>query len=159
MSTSDMNNVSIIGRLVRKPDLKYTATGSPVAQFDIANNSVYYTKDKVKKEECSFFRIVVWGKIAEVCNQYLDKGKQVAVHGHLRQSRWENNEGQTRSKIEIVAKDIQFLGSPQNNKPEPVNEPEPDFTNTVFPENDDGITFDYPEPEKNLFNTSDEIIE
>ena len=71
MAGNDLNTVSIIGRLVRDPDLRYTPAGAAVTSFDIATNRTYYYKNRAKQEEVSYFRVVVWNKMAEICNQYL----------------------------------------------------------------------------------------
>ena len=112
MGKRDMNRVDIIGRLTSDPELKYTPAGTPVCNFSIANNDSY-TKDGQKIEKVSFFSVIAWTKLAELCGQYLSKGKQIALGGRLQQRRWEY-EGKKHSKIEIIAADIQFLGSPSN---------------------------------------------
>jgi len=109
---SDINKVFIIGRLTRDSELKYTTNGTAVAKFSIAANR--YAKDR---EEVSFFDVTVWSKQAESLNPYLTKGKQVAIEGELRQERWEKD-GQARSRVEIVARQIQLVGS-KDDKSEP----------------------------------------
>jgi single-strand DNA-binding protein len=105
---ADVNYVILIGRLTRDAELKYTSGGMAVCKFSLA-------VDKRKKQgeqwvdEVSFFDIVLWGKIGESLNQYLVKGKQIAVEGELHQNRWEQD-GQARSKIEIMANNVQLLG-------------------------------------------------
>jgi len=106
---ADINRVIIVGRLTRNAELKYTNSGSAVSRFGIAVNQ-RRKKDDQWVDEAHFFDVVVWGKTAESLNQYLLKGKQVGVEGQLRQDRWEQ-EGQSRSKVEIVATNIQLLGS------------------------------------------------
>ncbi len=105
---NDINRVILVGRLVRDAELKYTNSGFAVGKFSIAVNRRRKSGDQWV-EEANFFDIVVWGKTAEALNQYLVKGKQVAIDGELRQNRWEQ-EGQTRSKVEISANNIQLLG-------------------------------------------------
>jgi single-strand DNA-binding protein len=106
---ADINRVILVGRLTRNAELKYTNNGSAVSRFGIAINQ-RRKKDDQWVDEAHFFDVVVWGKTAESLNQYLLKGKQVGVEGQLRQDRWEQ-EGQSRSKVEIVATNIQLLGS------------------------------------------------
>lgn len=108
MST-DINNITIIGRLTRDPDFKQTHGGTFFVSFGIAVNK-NYTKDGEKKEEVSFFDCTAWGKLAEIINEYCKKGKQVAIGGRLKQERWENEGGEKRSKVGIVVEDLQMLG-------------------------------------------------
>lgn len=105
---ADVNHVTLIGRLTRDADLKYTSSGMAVCKFAIAVNKRRKNGDQWV-EEANFFDIVLWGRSGESLNQYLVKGKQIAVEGELRQNRWEQD-GQARSKIEIVATNIQLLG-------------------------------------------------
>lgn len=105
---SDINTVIIIGRLTRDAELKYTNTGVAVCKFSIAVNRRRKSGD-TWVEDVNFFDVVVWGKTGEALNQYLVKGKQVAIEGELRQNRWEQD-GQPRSKVEISTNNIQLLG-------------------------------------------------
>ncbi len=105
---ADINHVVIVGRLTRDAELKYINTGTAVSKFSIAINK----RKKVNEqwvEEAHFFNIVLWGKVAEALDPYLKKGKQVGIDGELRQNRWEQD-GQSRSRVEIVANNIQLLG-------------------------------------------------
>jgi len=106
---ADINRVILVGRLTRNAELKYTNNGSAVSRFGIAINQ-RRKKDDQWVDEAHFFDVVVWGKTAESLTQYLLKGKQVGVEGQLRQDRWEQ-EGQSRSKVKIVATNIMLLGS------------------------------------------------
>jgi single-strand DNA-binding protein len=107
---ADINHVVLIGRLTRDAELKYTPQGQPVSKFAVAVNRGVKKGDKWE-EEANFFDIVLWGKRGESLNQYLLKGKQVGVDGELRQERWNDRDsGQSRSKIEIIANDINLLG-------------------------------------------------
>ena len=105
---TDLNHVALIGRLTRDAELKYTASNLAVCKFSIANNQ-RRKKDNAWTDEAHFFDVTLWGKTAESLHKYLVKGKQVAVDGQLRQSRWEKD-GQTRSRVEINATNIQLLG-------------------------------------------------
>lgn len=104
------NRVILMGNLTRDPELRYTSGGTAVANFSLAVNRRFKTDDEVR-EEVDFFDIVVWGKQAENCSEYLSKGRPVLVEGRLQQNRWETSEGQKRSKVEVVANTVQFLGS------------------------------------------------
>lgn len=104
---SDLNSVSLIGRLTADPQMSYLPTGMPVVTFSIANN--YYVQNK--ENEVNYFDITAFGKLAETVNTYLRKGKQIAVHGTIRQERWQDKEtGGNRSKIKIIMRDMQMLG-------------------------------------------------
>ena len=106
---ADINHVVLVGRLTRDAELKYTNTGFPVAKLGIAINR-RRKKDETWVEEAHFFNVTVFGKTAESLQPYLTKGKQVGIEGELRQSRWEQN-GQPRSSVDIIANNIQLLGS------------------------------------------------
>ena len=105
---ADVNSVVIVGRLTRDAELKYTTGGTAVSKLGIAVNK------RVKKgdewtEQASFFDVTLWGKMAEGLNQYLVKGKQIAIEGELEQERWEKD-GQAHSKVTITASNVQLLG-------------------------------------------------
>jgi single-strand DNA-binding protein len=105
------NCVNLIGNLTRDPELRYTPQGKAVCEFSIAINSSYVNKASgMKVEEVTFIEIVAWGKTAEVCAEYLKKGRPVYVLGRLKQDRWESPEGKNMSKIRVVAENVQFLG-------------------------------------------------
>lgn len=108
----DLNSVILIGRLTRDAELKYTSGGMAVCKFAIAVNR-RRKQGEQWVDEASFFDIVLWGKSGESLNQYLVKGKQVAVEGELHQNRWEQD-GQNRSKIVINADSVQLLGGDKN---------------------------------------------
>lgn len=101
------NKIILIGNLTRDPELRYTPQGTAVASFRIAVNSRYKQSDELKSETL-FIDIVVFGKQAESCSQYLSKGKSVLVEGRLHERRWES-EGQQRSKVEVIANTVRFL--------------------------------------------------
>ncbi len=105
---NDINIVTLVGRLTRDSELKYTNSGTAVCKFSLAVNRKKRSGDQWT-DEVSYFDVVLWGKQGEALQQYLGKGKQVAVSGELRQNRWEQ-EGQSRSKVEIIANNLQLLG-------------------------------------------------
>ncbi|MDR2149444.1 MAG: single-stranded DNA-binding protein [Spirochaetaceae bacterium] len=105
----DLNHVVLIGRLTRDAELKYTANGQAVCKFSIAVNRRRKNGDQWV-DEANFFDIVLWGRQGEALNQYLVKGKLVGIDGELRQDRWEQD-GQNRSKVEIIANNLQLLGT------------------------------------------------
>ncbi|MDR1025175.1 MAG: single-stranded DNA-binding protein [Treponema sp.] len=104
----DLNHVVLIGRLTRDAELKYTSGGQAVCKFSIAVNRRRKNGDQWE-DEASFFDIVLWGRQGEALNQYLLKGKMVGIEGELRQDRWQQD-GQNRSRVEIVANNLQLLG-------------------------------------------------
>jgi len=113
---NDINQVTLVGRLTRDAELKYTGGGTAVCKFSIALNRSRKNGDQWQ-EEAHFFDIVLWGRQGEAIQQYLTKGKQIAVQGELRQNRWEKD-GQQRSKVEITAQNVQLLGGPSGNRNE-----------------------------------------
>jgi single-strand DNA-binding protein len=104
------NKAILMGNLTRDPELRSTPSGAPVCHFDLALNRVYTTQAGDRKEEVCYLTVVVWGKQGEHCAQYLKKGRGAHVEGHLQQRTWTTPEGQKRSKIEVVAERVQFLG-------------------------------------------------
>jgi len=99
------NKIILIGNLTKDPELRYSPQGTPVSSFTIAVNSNFKSGDQ---KETLFIDVVVFGKTAEACGQYLSKGRPVLVEGRLRERRWEY-EGQRRSKCEVVAQTVRFL--------------------------------------------------
>lgn len=106
--------VIILGNLTRSPELKYTPSGTPVASLGLAANHKYKKGDELKEEVC-FVDVVVFGKQAENVAQYTDKGDSILVEGRLQQRRWETEDGQKRSKHEIVAGFIKFIRTKRHN--------------------------------------------
>jgi single-strand DNA-binding protein len=105
----DINHVVLVGRLTKDPELTYTQSGAAVCRFSIAvNRSSGQSTDG--DGSANFFNIVAWNKTAEICNQYLSKGRQVAIDGRLQQRRWEGSDGVKRNTVEIVANNVQFFG-------------------------------------------------
>lgn len=101
------NRIILIGNLTKDPELRYTPQGTPVASFRIAVNTRYKQSDE-SREDTLFIDIVTFGKQAETCSQYLNKGKSVLVEGRLQERRWES-EGQQKSKFEVIAQTVRFL--------------------------------------------------
>lgn len=122
---SDINSVALVGRLTRDAEIRYTSAGTAVSKLSIANNTGYGDKKQV-----NFFNLVLWGKTAESLNQYLKKGKQIAVRGELRQNKWEQD-GQTRSTVEINVSDIQLLGSKEAYPPDHKDPASPQFEDDI----------------------------
>jgi len=106
------NKVILIGNLTRDPELRYTPQGTSVCNFGIAVNRKYKQGEEMK-EEVTFINIVVFGKQADTCGQYLNKGSSVLIEGRLQERRWETEDGQKRSKHEVVAQNIRFMSKKQ----------------------------------------------
>ena len=106
---ASLNKVMLIGNLTRDPELRYIPSGSAVASFTMAMNRVYKLQTGEKKEETSFVRVVVWGRMAEVCGEYLKKGVPVFVEGRLQSRSWDGPDGQKRNTMEVIAANVQFL--------------------------------------------------
>jgi len=104
-----VNRVILIGRLVDAPTLRYVGNGKAVADFRLAVDRPYKNRDGERQTD--FINIVAWGKQAENCANYLDKGRQVAVDGRLEISRWQDQQGNNRYTPQVVAQSVQFLGN------------------------------------------------
>jgi single-strand DNA-binding protein len=108
-----VNKVILVGNLGRDPEIRYTQSGQAVANFTLATSESYTSRDGKREERTEWHRIVVWGKTAENCAQYLAKGRTVYVEGRLQTREWEDKEGQKRRTTEVVAQTVQFLGGPR----------------------------------------------
>ena len=104
-----LNRVLLIGNLTKDPELRYTPSGTPVANLRLAVNTIYKDQAGQRKEETCFVTVVVWSRQAEICHQYLKKGRPVFIEGRLMYRTWEA-EGKTRSTMEVRADRVQFLG-------------------------------------------------
>lgn len=105
---TSFNKVILMGNLTRDPEVRYTPNGIAVANFAIAVNRKYKQGDETR-EEVSYIDIVVFGKQAESCGQYINKGDSVLIDGRLQQRRWETEDGQKRNKVEVVAQSVNFM--------------------------------------------------
>ena len=106
-----VNKVILVGRLGQNPEVRYTPSGAAVANFSVATNESWNDKAGQKQERTEWHRVVVWGKLAELCNQYLQKGRQVYLEGRLQTRQWQDKDNQTRYTTEIQAQTVQFLGA------------------------------------------------
>lgn len=107
---SSLNKAQLIGNLGAKPEVKYTPSGTAVAELRIATSERYTDKSGEKVEKTEWHRVVVWDKLAENCAKYLDKGRSVYVEGKIQTRKWQDKEGTDRYTTEIVAHDVKFLG-------------------------------------------------
>lgn len=110
---ADVNRVFLAGNLTRDPEVRYTPSGTAVADLGLAINERYKSKDGTWEEKTVFVDVVVWGRQAETSGEYLYKGSPVLVEGRLQLDQWENQQGEKRSKIRVRADRVQFLGSPR----------------------------------------------
>lgn len=147
---NDINVVVLVGRLTRDCEHKTTTGGTSVCRFSVAVNRRKKTGDNWS-DEVNYFDVVLWGKSADSLRPYLTKGRQVSIEGELRQNRWEQD-GQSRSKVEVFANNVQLLSNPgapdgapkeyQNPSSDSRNAvPEPDFGPEAFEENESDIPF------------------
>ena len=107
----DLNKAMIIGNLTRDPEMRTTPNGQQVANFGVATNRQWKNQQGETQEQAEFHNIVVWGKLAEICNQYLAKGRRAYFEGRLQTDTWEAQDGSKRSKTQIVADDMILLDS------------------------------------------------
>jgi single-strand DNA-binding protein len=110
-----VNKVILIGNLGKDPEFKYTPGGQPVATFSLATTERFSDKNGQRQEKTEWHNIVAWGKLAELVNQYLKKGRSAYIEGKLTTRSWDDKDGNKRYKTEIVANTIQFLGSTSGN--------------------------------------------
>ena len=145
-----LNKVMLIGRLGRDPELKYTQGGQSVVKFSLATDESWTDKSGEKKTRTEWHNIVVWGKLGEICNQYLKKGRLVYVEGRIQTRQWEDQSGNKRSTTEIVLNDMSILeargggegGHPAGSYPEPAAEPRRDeIVVSDAPITDDDVPF------------------
>jgi single-strand DNA-binding protein len=115
---NNLNSILLEGNLVADPDLRYTPKGAAVCSFCVATNR-YFKKEEELQKEVSYFDVTTWNRLAEVCNEYLTKGRGVRVVGRLKQDRWEDAEGKTRSKVHVVAEHVEFKPKFKNDGAEP----------------------------------------
>ena len=110
-----VNKVILVGNLGRDAELKFTAGGQPVSSFSLATTEKYTSKDGEKKETTEWHRIVLWGKTAEVLQEYLVKGKQIYVEGKLSTREWQDKDGNKRKSTEVNAQRVVLLGGGRGN--------------------------------------------
>jgi single-strand DNA-binding protein len=109
--SGSVNKVILIGRLGKDPEVKYTPSGAPVAKFTMATDEVFKDRAGEQQRRTEWHTIVAWNKLAEICGQYLTKGKQVYIEGSIRSRQWEDQSGNKRTAYEIVAREMKMLGS------------------------------------------------
>ncbi len=136
-----VNKVILIGNLGRDPELRYTKNGQAVANFSLATSEQWNSKDGNREERTEWHRIVAWAKTAELCAQYLSKGRTAYIEGSLRTREWEDRDGNKRQTTEIHAQTVQFLGGPRGSKGQGSEGPGGDFSGGDAPPAGDDIPF------------------
>ncbi len=131
-----MNKAIVLGHLGSAPELRYTQGGTAVTNFSIATNERWTDSDGEQQERTEWHRVVVWGRQAENCEKYLDKGSQILVEGRLQTNEWEDREGNPRKTTEIIAQRVQFLKGTKQVKGQA-----PQSKNDSEPYDDDDIPF------------------
>ena len=116
---SGYNQVIVLGNLGKDPEVKYTPGGKDVANFSVAVNESWTDKSGQKQERVEWVRVVVWDKLAELCGEYLAKGRQAMVVGRLQTREWNNKEGVKQYTTEVVATTVQFLGGKEGGSKRP----------------------------------------
>ncbi len=111
---ANLNRVLLIGNLTRDPEVRYTPKGTAVTEIGLAVNRIYSGEDGEKKEETTFVDVTLWARQAEIAGQYLKKGRPVFIEGRLQLDSWDDKQtGQKRSRLRVVAENLQLLGSRQ----------------------------------------------
>ena len=108
---ASLNKVMLIGNLGKDPEMRYTANGKAVATFSVACGRVFNGADGERREETDWFNIVTWDKLAELCSQFLQKGRKAYIEGRLHTRSWEGQDGQKRYTTEVIAQTVLFLDS------------------------------------------------
>ena len=111
-----MNKIIVIGNLGRDPEMRYTPNGQSVTTFSVASSRRYTTADGERREETEWFNVSAWGRLADICSQYLTKGQQVYVEGRLRSRTYQGQDGQTRVSLDVNLTEMQMLGRRGDNE-------------------------------------------
>jgi single-strand DNA-binding protein len=149
---SGVNKVILVGNLGSDPELRHTPSGTPVANFRMATNEVFTNREGKREERTEWHRIVAFGRLAEICGQYLKKGRQVYVEGRLRTRDWEDQSGNRRFTTEVTATQMVMLGragdagfvpgeAPQQSPPDDVQDSPDDVQAPAGGGEDDDLPF------------------
>ncbi len=111
-----LNKVQIIGRLGRDPEMRYTPQGTPVTNFSVATGGKWTDRNGNERDDTEWFRVEAWNRLAETCNQYLAKGREVYIEGRLKTRRYTDRDGIERTVVEVVANDMVLLGGKSDNR-------------------------------------------
>jgi len=143
-----LNRVQLIGNLTRDPELRYTPQGTAVCSFSIATNRSWTTDSGEKKDEADFHRIVAWNKLAELCSQFLTKGRKVYVEGRLSTRNWTGQDGGQRNTTEVIISDMILLDSAGSRAPREEAEDEYDEEESTKSKDQDEVAEDKIEVKK-----------
>ena len=136
-----VNKVILIGRLGADPELKYMPSGDPVANFNLATNESYRDKEGNLQEKTEWHRIVAFRRLAEICGEYLKKGRQVYIEGRIQSRTWEDKNGVKRSTTEIVANAMQMLGKKEEIEEGMTDKPSQDEDSQKLESEDNDLPF------------------
>jgi single-strand DNA-binding protein len=137
---SSVNKVIAIGRVGKKPEVRFTGGGQAVCNFSIACNEKFKGKDGVDKETTTWIRVSVWGKLAELCGQYLDAGKLVYIEGKLQNREYEKD-GIKRQSTEVIAREVVFLSSPKDRPQHSTSDADPFGAPPTFADDSSDMPF------------------
>jgi len=137
---ASLNRVLLIGNLGADPELSYTPSGTAKVSMRLATHEVWTNKSGEKGERTEWHRVIAWGRLAEICGEYLAKGRQIFVEGRLQTRSWEDRDGNKRWTTEVVATGMQMLGSPREASSE-TSTSVPGLEMPDVPEPDDDIPF------------------
>ena len=110
-----VNRAILVGRLGRDPEIRYTNSGTAVANFSLATDEVWTDQNKERQRRTEWHNIVAWSRLAEICGQYLSKGKLVYIEGRIQTREWDDRDGNKRRTTEVVASDMRMLGRKDEN--------------------------------------------
>jgi len=136
-----LNKVMIIGHLGRDPEMRYTPSGRPVTNFSVATSRSWNTSDGERRSDTEWFNVVAWGSLAEICKQYLSKGQQVYIEGRLQTRRWEDDDGNKRTTVEIVAKEMIMLGDRKKKGEDETEDDDNDLATDTIEDEEDEFPF------------------
>jgi single-strand DNA-binding protein len=122
----DLNRAAIIGNATREPELRVTATAQKVCSFSVATNQNWTDQEGKRQQRAEYHNIVAWGKLAEICSQYIGKATKVYVEGRLQTREWETADGQKRSRTEVIADNVILLERKTNEAVQPPQEAKSD---------------------------------
>lgn len=126
MAQLGLNRVMVLGFLGGTPELKFTTEGKPIAKFSVAVNEKWKNSTGAVQERVEWIRIVSFGRLAEICGNYLQKGRHVFVEGRLQTRSWEGTDGQRHASTEVVASELKLLDSPNKNEHADHHQPQPE---------------------------------
>lgn len=134
-----LNKVMIIGHLGRDPEMRYTPSHRAVTNFNVATSRSWKTADGERHTETEWFNVVAWGSLAEICHEYLSKGQQVYIEGRLQTRKWEDDEGNKRTTVEIHANEMIMLG--RSKKKEAAGVEDEDLEDDFLEDSEDEFPF------------------